>query len=165
MERLMTKQRAFTSVIYVLSVALVATTVYGLNADGGGIYGAALTADCKEPCTDHYIHAIIECRHLNAAGCEIDQCAINNLRYLKCKVSAGGSGEVDCDWETDTSDWQRWVVAREMPCPKPHVPYTFTHAACEGSPFAGANTPCVHNECWGTLRRDSADHLGRAVCN
>jgi hypothetical protein len=151
--------------IFVLSLMLVASTCYALRLELTNDYGAALTADCVEPCTDYYIHSIIECRHLNEAGCEIDQCAINSLRYLKCTVPTGGSGEELCDWTTDPNDWGRWVVAREMPCPKPHNAYTHTYGACEGSPYPGEFTPCVASQCYGTLRRDSADEMNRPICN
>lgn len=152
-----------------LAASIVAAAVYGYTNDSAftGLYGAALTSDCKEPCDDTYIHAIIECDHLEGMGdeCRDDRCTINNIRYLKCTPEAdAGSGAADCDWDTDPNDWGRWVTVREMPCTD-GGDYTHTYGECEGSPYASEFTPCVTNECYGTLFHDAAEEMNRPFCN
>ena len=160
-------------VVCMLSASYVAAAVLGYAGalDLWGVYGADALTGCKNPCTDYWVTSLVECRdlkpipegHKTPNGCRDYECALNSYRYLKC-TDSGGTGP-DCAHHT-VNEWQRWVVAREMPCTDGGYGDTkYGKCAAGGSGLWSVEwTPCQSGGCTGTEVANYAHDMDREVC-
>lgn len=163
-------QRTGGFCLCLVSALMVAVAVYAYTDDLAvkTVRGAALTDDCWEPCVDYLMWSIIECYDSTGERpCDTTKCVINTIKYLTCETTAAGSETqncvVDVSYHMDTTQWNRWGVAREMACVDLNE-WGYEYPDCEGSPYASESTPCKSNTCTGTLLASKALEFTRVVC-
>jgi len=142
-----------TGVVCLLA-AIMAATVYAYShrLDLYALYGAAIGADCIDPCKDDNYLNFIECDDLNGVvgECVVTRCMINKFAYATC-TPRGGSSAAQCDYWNDPDAPRRWITVKIMDC-NDKGEKTFPYGDCaDGGGYGSVWTPCLTDACDGEI--------------
>ncbi len=131
--------------------------------------GGAEWAGCKAPCSDGGVIPVIECYDIiRGQPCNIDYCAYNETRVVKCAVGAAGSDELPCKTKSNPNDWWRRITIRREACTDEGGSGVVSFGDNCTMTFGGGNssrTPCKTTSCSTGPIQQRGLYLGRMECD
>jgi len=108
------------SCFWLVSAWLLSAIVAYAFAEGKTqeLYGAALPASCKTPCSDFFFLEWPGCvvTNVEMGTCDLTRCYQVKVALTKCTTTANApSGAVACETK-ETDEYWRWITVRTEPC-------------------------------------------------